>query len=219
MANLYVPSRQSERYSIAIIGDCEVLRLGLYAALAKVVQTNQIIYLNDIAQLGLNQRRINVAVVDLDAQRTNKVIEQVEQLAKAKVPVVAYQSSEQPYLLRSVCELGVQAVLTRCVSGSELRRAVLEVATGRRLSPVSWVQVRPYIDYVITDNLQGRRRDVLLSYAQGHTAKETSNALGLTVATVNRYTSLGRQTCANNGMEETSRPALLTQAQREGLLC
>ena len=110
-------------------------------------------------------------------------------------------------------------MLTRCVSGSELRRAVLEVATGRRLSPVSWVQVRPYIDYVITDNLQGRRRDVLLSYAQGHTAKETSNALGLTVATVNRYTSLGRQTCANNGMEETSRPALLTQAQREGLLC
>ena len=88
-------------YSIAIIGDCEVLRLGLYAALAKVAQTNQIIYLNDIAQLGLNQRRINVAVVDLDAQRTNKVIEQVEQLAKAKVPVVAYQSSEQPYLLRS----------------------------------------------------------------------------------------------------------------------
>ena len=210
MANLYVPSRQSERYSIAIIGDCEVLRLGLYAALAKVAQTNQIIYLNDIAQLGLNQRRINVAVVDLDAQRTNKVIEQVEQLAKAKVPVVAYQSSEQPYLLRSGCELGVQAVLTR---------AVLAVATGRRLSPVSWVQVRPYIDYVITDNLQGRRRDVLLSYAQGHTAKETSNALGLTVATVNRYTSLGRQTCANNGMEETSRPALLTQAQREGLLC
>ena len=46
MANLYVPSRQSERYSIAIIGDCEVLRLGLYAALAKVAQTNQIIYLN-----------------------------------------------------------------------------------------------------------------------------------------------------------------------------
>ena len=104
-------------------------------ALAKVAQTNQIIYLNDIAQLGLNQRRINVAVVDLDAQRTNKVIEQVEQLTKAKVPVVAYQSSEQPYLLRSVCELGVQAVLTRCVSGSELRRAVLEVATGRRLKP------------------------------------------------------------------------------------
>lgn len=208
---------------VLLVDDHKILREGLRALLEKQPDMEVIAEAeNGLMALRLVQEMLpNVVIMDVAMPDLNGIEATHQVIAKAPgTKVVALSMYSDKRFVMQMLAAGASAYLPKDCAFEEVAQAIHAVVAGRTyLSPT-------IVDVVVKDQvhhfkkigssvfsvLSSRERQVLQLLAEGKSAKEIANHLGLSVKTIDTY----RQQIMNK-LDLHSMAELIKYAIREGL--
>lgn len=181
--------------NIVIADDHELMREGLKMLLAEqkdICIVAEAANGDEVIQL-LKQKKFDVLLLDISMPGRNglEVLHQIKR-KKTKLPVLMLSVfPEEQYAIRAL-RSGAAGYLTKASATSELIEAIRKVAEGERYITTSIAENLAKaigVDYEqpAHELLSNREYEVMRLIAQGHSVKEISERLQLSVKTISTY--------------------------------
>lgn len=210
-------------FSVVVVDDHPVLRLGIKSSLAKSPRLRVVAEAADGSEAltTIREHQPDVVVLDLFLPHLNGqgVIAAISK-ELPRVRFVAYSLREEPWFISAVLAAGARAYVSKRSNESELVRAVEQVAadvtpvkSASRLGQAeSWTRRGDPRDRTLA-GLSPRELETLRLVARGTTAKEAAQQLSVGVRTLETYKARAMQK-----LQLRSRADLVSFAEHSGWL-
>lgn len=161
-------------------------------------------------------RDLDLVVLDLRLDDGSSPQDNVRTLLDLDVPVVAYTSGDEAYLVRLAASAGVRAVLRKNVPEEVLLAALRAAVAGREAPTVDWAAALDADDGFV--DLPPQLRRVLELYATGESTAGVARAMELSPDTISDYVGRIRRKYAAAGRPAPTKQHLVLRAIEDGWL-
>lgn len=161
-------------------------------------------------------RELDLVILDLRLGDDSSPQVNVGLLCDAGIPVIAYTSGDEPYLVRLAASAGVKAVLRKNVDDGVLLGAVRAVLAGKESPTVDWAAAIDADEGFV--DLPPQLRRVLELLASGESTAGVAKSMSLSPDTVGDYVGRIRSKYAAVGRPAPTRQHLVFRAIEDGWL-
>lgn len=159
-----------------------------------------------------------LVILDLRLEDGSTPTQNLHEIERRGLPVIAYTSAESPILVREAIAGGVLAIVRKSGPSSDLVRAIQDALDGRPSASLDWAAALDADEDFVVDYLAPIEADVLAHYAEGEKSETVARILSLSKNTVNTYVARIRDKYRAAGRPADTRVDLFRRAAEDGLV-
>ena len=159
-----------------------------------------------------------LVVLDLRLEDGSTPTQNLREIERRGLPVIAYMSAESPILVREAIAGGVLAIVRKSGPSSDLVLAIQDALDGRPSAGLDWAAALDADEDFVVDYLAPIEADVLAHYAEGEKSETVARILSLSKNTVNTYVARIRDKYRAAGRPADTRVDLFRRAAEDGLV-
>jgi putative narL family two-component response regulator len=154
-----------------------------------------------------------LVILDLRLEDGSTPTQNLREIERRGLPVIAYTSAESPILVREAIAGGVLAIVRKSGPSSDLVLAIQDALDGRPSAGLDWAAALDADEDFVVDYLAPIEADVLAHYAEGEKSETVARILSLSKNTPSTPTWRASETStAPLGARRT--PASTSSAER-----
>ena len=159
-----------------------------------------------------------LVILDLRLEDGSTTTQNLHEIERRGLPVIAYTSAESPILVREAIAGGVLAIVRKSGPSSDLVLAIQDALDGRPSASLDWAAALDADEDFVGDYLAPIEADVLAHYAEGEKSETVARILSLSKNTVNTYVARIRDKYRAAGRPADTRVDLFRRAAEDGLV-
>ena len=159
-----------------------------------------------------------LVILDLRLGDGSTPTQNLHEIERRGLPVIAYTSAESPILVREAIAGGVLAIVRKSGPSSDLVLAIQDALDGRPSASLDWAAALDADEDFVVDYLAPIEADVLAHYAEGEKSETVARILSLSKNTVNTYVARIRDKYRAAGRSADTRVDLFRRAAEDGLV-
>ena len=159
-----------------------------------------------------------LVILDLRLEDGSTTTQNLHEIERRGLPVIAYTSAESPILVREAIAGGVLAIVRKSGPSSDLVLAIQDALDGRPSASLDWAAALDADEDFVGDYLAPIEADVLAHYAEGEKSETVARILNLSKNTVNTYVARIRDKYRAAGRPADTRVDLFRRAAEDGLV-
>ena len=159
-----------------------------------------------------------LVILDLRLEDGSTPTQNLREIERRGLPVIAYTSAESPILVREAIAGGVLAIVRKSGPSSDLVLAIQDALDGRPSAGLDWAAALDADEDFVVDYLAPIEADVLAHYAEGEKSETVARILNLSKNTVNTYVARIRDKYRAAGRSADTRVDLFRRAAEDGLV-
>jgi len=203
---------------IAHVDDHETVRIGFSSLLADQDDLDLIASHATVAQLVPIFGEIDLVVLDLRLSDGSTLVDNLELLVGAGVPVLALTGADNLVDLRVATRAGVLGVVRKTDSRDVIISAVRLAARGESIVTTEWAAAIDSDPQLPSAGLSPKEQQVLALYASGEKSVTVAHRTGLSTNTVSEYVRRIRTKYAIAGRPAHTKIDLYKRAVQDGIL-
>ena len=159
-----------------------------------------------------------LVILDLRLEDGSTPTQNLREIERRGLPVIAYTSAESPILVREAIAGGVLAIVRKSGPSSDLVLAIQDALDGRPSPGLDWAAALDADEDFVGDYLAPIEAEVLAHYAEGEKSETVARILSLSKNTVNTYVARIRDKYRAAGRPADTRVDLFRRAAEDGLV-
>ena len=159
-----------------------------------------------------------LVILDLRLEDGSTPTQNLREIERRGLPVIAYTSAESPILVREAIAGGVLAIVRKSGPSSDLVLAIQDALNGKPRAGLDWAAALDADEDFVVDYLAPIEADLLAHYAEGEKSETVARILNLSKNTVNTYVARIRDKYRAAGRPADTRVDLFRRAAEDGLV-
>jgi DNA-binding NarL/FixJ family response regulator len=203
---------------IGIVDDHAAMVLGVKSVLDRRRELLLVTAASTVTGLLQDEPRLDLVLLDLSLADGSTPAQNLAELGRAGVIVIAYTSGERPALVRQAARAGVAGMIRKSEPPTVLVEAILQALRGEVVATADWAAAIDSDSALPTVGLTDREAEVLELYASGEKAERVAEMLFISRETVLDHIRRIRSKYATAGRAAPTKVDLYRRAREDGLL-
>ena len=203
--------------SIIVVDDHDIIAKGCQLVFEDAGMPWSVCWYASLRDVAWPDGRVLV-ILDLRLEDGSTPTQNLHEIERRGLPVIAYTSAESPILVREAIAGGVLAIVRKSGPSSDLVLAIQDALDGRPSASLDWAAALDADEDFVVDYLAPIEADVLAHYAEGETSETVARILSLSKNTVNTYVARIRDKYRAAGRPADTRVDLFRRAAEDGLV-
>lgn len=203
--------------SIIVVDDHDIIAKGCRLVFEDAGMPWSVCWYASLRDVEWPEGRVLV-ILDLRLEDGSTPTQNLREIERRGLPVIAYTSAESPILVREAIAGGVLAIVRKSGPSSDLVLAIQDALDGRPSAGLDWAAALDADEDFVVDYLAPIEADVLAHYAEGEKSETVARILSLSKNTVNTYVARIRDKYRAAGRPADTRVDLFRRAAEDGLV-